>query len=166
MSKNKKKGPESILDQNGKRSEPNTKETVANEPAEPHPAGMSPFELLPPEILEIIIKMFMRNTFSSSTEIVRLKVDDPEDLNSTITSITNQHNLLVDVIANISSRFKTFASSKCLWKGEVYISGWEKKIRGVMKGFISGGGITTLHLITTVRKTDIYIEDWQLDHKE
>ena len=130
MSKNKKKGPESILDQNGKRSEPNTKETVANEPAEPHPAGMSPFELLPPEILEIIIKMFMRNTFSSSTEIVRLKVDDPEDLNSTITSITNQHNLLVDVIANISSRFKTFASSKCLWKGEVYISGWEKKIKG------------------------------------
>ena len=177
MPKNKKKGPESTSPQERKRSEANIKEHVDNEPAEPHPAGMSPFELLPTEILEIVIKMFMRNCYSE-TDLDMVVGFNPDDLKLKLTAVTNQvknvtynsvlaqapvgspsshqHNLLVDVIANISSRFRTLASSKSLWKGEVYISGCEKKIKEVMEGFLSDG-ITALHLINTKRRTTKYL---------
>ena len=137
-----------------KCSETNTKEQFSQKPAKPHPAGMSPFELLPPEILEIIIKMFLRNSFSVAdlSNIVEIRRDDPEDPNSTVTAITNEHNFLVDVISNISTRFRKLASSKSLWKGEVYIKGNKDKIRGVMERFLSDG-ITSLHLINSEQKT-------------
>ena len=149
MPKNKK-GPGSKSRQKRQRSATNSKEQFSQEPDEPHPAGRSPFELLPPEIHEIIIKMFLRNSFSETdlSNIVGLRKDDPEDPNSTVRAITNEHNFLVDVIANISTRFRNLASFKSLWKGEVYIKGDKNKIRGVMERFLSNG-ITSLHLINS-----------------
>ena len=130
---------------------------VAYETAANHAAGRPPLELLPTEILKIVIKMFMRSTYSLSElgYVVGPQNRSPKNPKSelrTSSTSTNKHNFLVDVIANISGRFRSLASSRSLWKGEIYISGGEKKIQRVMEGFLYNG-VTTLHLINTTRKT-------------
>ena len=146
-SKKMQKSIKSALPNIMKRSESNIEEPIANESTQSYPSGMSPFELLPPEILEIIIRMSMRNT-----KTLKLRKVNPDDLRSKFTTVSKGHNLLSDTIANISVRFRTLASSKSLWKGEVYISGCEKKIKSVMKGFMYDG-IIVLHLINTAQQT-------------
>ena len=93
-----------------------------NQPAS-YPAGMSPFELLPPEVAEITIRMAMRNL-----------------------DYSERHLFLVDVLAKVSTRFKALAALKSLWKGMVWINGDESTIKKVIGEFLSDG-TTALNLL-------------------
>ena len=150
MPKKMQKSTNSTLPKIMKRSESDSdiEEPIAYESTQCYPSGMSPIELLPPEILEIVIRMSMRNT-----KKLKLQNDNPNDPKSKFTTVTNGHNFLIDTVANISVRFRTLASSKSLWKGEGYISGCEKKIKGVIEGFLFDG-ITAIHLINTAQETE------------
>ena len=131
------------------KKRPQKRNCSENEPNQEgsHPAGMSPLELLPTEILEMVVKRAMRNT-----KTVRLDNNDPNEPKKKFTTVSNGHNLLIGTIAKISTRFRTLASSRSLWKGEVFVSGGEKQIREVMEGFLSDG-ITALHLINLAEET-------------
>ena len=91
-------------------------------PPDSYPAGMSPFELLPPEVAEITIRMVMKNL-----------------------DYRERHLYLVDVLAQVSTRFKALAALKSLWQGIVWIHGDESLIRKVIGEFL-GDGTTALHL--------------------
>ena len=92
--------------------------TVPCETEETCPAGMSPFEMLPPEIAEIPIKMVMRG--------------DRND----------NHDFLVDVIAKVSARFKALAASKSLWRGLVDIKAdTSEKMQQVVQEFLNDATI-------------------------
>ena len=112
----------------------------SKEPAEEYPAGMSPFELLPPEMFEAIMKMAMRDIKSM------VAIERPEKEEEEPEVVTDQHNFLVDVIASVSTRFKTLASSKSLWRGAVYVNGDANKLKMVAEGFLNDG-ITSLEMV-------------------
>ena len=82
---------------------------------------MSYFDLLPDEIVIMIVKMV---------------VSDKEK---------KKHDYVVDVIGNISKRFLRLARDKSLWVGEIWIHGDNMKIRKVIHNFLSDG-VTTLYL--------------------
>ena len=85
--------------------------------------GFSPFEKLPNDVAEIIIKMVMKNM--------------PD---------WKKHNFLVDVVAKISTRFKAFAALKSLWKGHVEI--WRLDGVQVIQELLCGD-TTSLNLISS-----------------
>ena len=58
---------------------------------------------------------------------------------------TDREDFLLDVIAKVSTRFKTLASHKSLWKGFVSVYGDEKKMRQVICELLNDG-ITGLSL--------------------
>ena len=71
--------------------------------------GLSPIEMLPNDVAEVIIKMAITNT---------TKYRGPIPCKRT-------QNLLVDMIATVSSRFKTWAALRSFWKGAVWIHDME-----------------------------------------
>ena len=79
-------------------------------------SGLAPLEMLLNEVAEIPIKMWMNNL-----------------------EVYQRHDYIVDVISKVSTRLKTLATSKSLWKGAVYVRGNDKKIKQVINEFLNEG---------------------------
>ena len=101
-------------------------------PCTTYPSGMAPFELLPPEIAEIIIKMAMRD-FESKDCCPRIK---------------GKHEFLLNVIMRVSKRFQTFAtldSFKSFWRGQLCLHGGTEEIKEAMRYLNDGTTSLNLH---------------------
>ena len=86
------------------------------ETEDPQAAVISLFDLLPPEIAEIPIKMAMRADWRG------------------------EQKFLVDVISKVSSQFQALATSKSLWQGHVHTQGDnEEKMHEVIQKFLNEG---------------------------
>ena len=96
--------------------------------AKPRSAGYPYFDMLPPEMAEIPIKM-----------AINMAMDDLG---------TEKHNYLVDVIAHVFPKFKALAAHKSLWQGDIKITGDEEKVKKVINDFLSDG---TTNLILSGR---------------
>ena len=80
------------------------------------------FDMLPPEVAEIPIKM-----------AIDAAMNDPDP------NPWKKHNYLVDVIAKVFPKFKYLAARMSLWQGDVWIEGGEKKMRRVINEFLNDG---------------------------
>ena len=99
-----------------------------------NPSGMAPFELLPPEVAEIIIKMAMNDN------------DLKRCCHSCPRIIEGKHEFLHNVIMKVSKRFQTFGALESLWRGESSscIAGGTEEIKETM--MYLGDGISSLNL--------------------
>ena len=79
-------------------------------------SGLAPLEMLLNEVAEIPIKMWMNNL-----------------------EVYQRHDYIVDVISKVSTRLKTLATSKSLWKGTVYVRGNGKNMKEVINEFLNEG---------------------------
>ena len=77
---------------------------------------VAPFESLPPEIIVNILKMAMKSGYACSK---------------------HQHNFLLDIISEVSKKFKDVAAIKSLWAGEVFLWGGEAKIKKVIANHLN-----------------------------
>ena len=86
--------------------------------------SFSPFERMPNELAERILRMSMEK------QHVLAKYE-----------FSGKYDFLVDSIAKVSSRFKRLASLKTLWKGQVNLLGIEgrEKVKQVLAEFLNDG---------------------------
>ena len=77
---------------------------------------VAPFESLPPEKIVNILKMAMKSGYACSK---------------------HQHNFLLDIISEVSKKFKDVAAIKSLWAGEVFLWGGEAKIEKVIANHLN-----------------------------
>ena len=99
------------------------------------PSGGSGISALPPEVLEIIIKMTINEAMKDKSLWSR------------------KHDFLVD-IASVFPEFEYLAARKSLWRGQVNIRDHADQLTKVADGFFSDG-ITKLNLIGCDSDTNI-----------
>ena len=97
-------------------------------------SGMAPFELLPPEIAEIIIKMAMRahEPKRSCNSCPRIRIEGKSEF-------------LLNTIMRVSKRLQTFATFKSLWRGELCIHGGTEEIKKAVRYLNDGTTCLNLH---------------------
>ena len=77
---------------------------------------VAPFESLPPEMIIKILKMAMSSGFACNK---------------------HQHNFLVDIVAEVSKKFRDVAAIKSLWAGDIFLWGGEAKIKKVIANHLN-----------------------------